>query len=518
MHRRRQEAEERKQEAGGRRQDVERGSSCLLPPASCFLSSASCLLPPAACRAIIWSFIFGIIGVVLVLLYPDADQQDSGYHFLFARWGWQHPEYLVNVWARPLFTLVYSFPSQFGYLVAKLFTLAVCLATGYQTFRLAQQLKLDLPELAIPLLFLQPSFFLLSPVVLTEPLFTLILAVALRLHLAGWVRVGMFVGSLLILIRPEGLFIGLLWGFWIFWTQRYSRKRWRESFEILILVCGMLLWWIASVILTRDPLWIAHNWPREWQPSGGHETNGSIWRYVIQLPLIVGPLLLAPFFVGLFQLLKRRQFTLGTSSFLSIFVLHSLMYWRGWFGSAGYARYLVCVSPVIALIALVGWKSLADGRSRFFNTANARFGVSVLVLSLAFCLAYVDGWQYSRDAIAIREMKSWFEANVKPVSRLICSQAYMRIVFDRDPRENPVFTGDRERNLELVRQSPGRTLVFWDEETGPKWYQIRANDFESAGFDRLKSQAYRIEGKFYTLSRNGYGGPRIQQLHMFYKD
>jgi len=118
----------------------------------------------------------------------------------------------------------------------------------------------------------------------------------------------------------------------------------------------------------------------------------------------------------------------------------------------------------------------------------------------------------------VDEIFQWFRANERPVARLICSQAYMWIVFDRDQLERPAFTADREHNLSLIRQSPSQTLVFWDAETGPKWYGLRAEDFESAGYVLLKSQTFKLEGLFFRLPRNGFGGPRIQQMSLLYKN
>ena len=166
-------------------------------------------------RALAWLAVFAAIGVALVLLYRDADQQDSGYHFLLSRWAHRHPRYFIGVWARPLFTLLYFPFAQFGYAAAKFFTVIISLATAWQTFRLARQIKFDRAEMAIPLLFLQPSFFLLSSTVLTETLFALVFVIALRLHLSRRVKAGMIVASLLILVRPEGFFIGVLWGGWV---------------------------------------------------------------------------------------------------------------------------------------------------------------------------------------------------------------------------------------------------------------------------------------------------------------
>ncbi|MGE0131722.1 MAG: hypothetical protein AB7U82_26870 [Blastocatellales bacterium] len=492
-------------------------------------------------RALIWLAVFAAIGAALVLLYHDADQQDSGYHFLFARWAHHHPHYFIGVWARPLFTLAYFLPAQLGYPAAKFFTVIISLATAWQTFRVARQIKFDHAELAVPILFLQPSFFLLSSTVLTEPLFALVFVIALRLHLSGRIKLGMIVASLLILVRPEGFFIGVLWGLWILriadcglrianrpiiqgrrWTDVW--RRWGQipqsairNPQWLLLASGMILWWLAAYLITRDPLWIIHDWPSDWRPDGKANGTGPLWWYIAMLPLIVGPVLIAPFIAGLWRLLRRREFICGGSAFLVLFAAHSLMFWRGWFGSAGYARYFVCVSPAIALITLAGWNDLAERRAKFFNTARSSFAASVIAVSFLICVFYVDGWRFTRDARAVEEMREWFRDHERPVARLICSQAYMRIVFDRDQWEKPAFTGDRERNLELIRQLPRQTLIFWDDETGPKWYGLRAEDFESVGYVRLKSQAFKLEGWFLRLPWDRFGGPRAQRMHLLYK-
>jgi hypothetical protein len=490
--------------------------------------------------ALIWLAAIAIIGTALVLLYRDADQQDSGYHFLFARWAHRHPRYFIGVWARPLFTLLYFPFAQFGYAAAKFFTVIISLATAWQTFRLARQIGFDRAEMAIPLLFLQPSFFLLSSTVLTETLFALVFVIALRLHLSGRIKAGMIVASLLILVRPEGFFIGVLWGGWVLWIEdrgskiedRRSRIEQRYSMRssifhplssifdprLLLLATGVILWWLAAYLIMRDPLWVVHDWPPDWRPDGKANGTGPIWWYVASLPLIVGPLLIAPFICGLWRLLRRREFMCGVSAFLVLFVAHSLMFWRGWFGSAGYARYFVCVSPAVALITLAGWNELAKRRAKFFGAARNSLAATAIAGSFLVSVFYVDSWKFTRDARAVDEMFEWFRANERPVARMICSQAYMWIVFDRDQGECPPFTADREHNMSLIRQSPPQTLVFWDEETGPKWYGLRAGDFESAGYVRLKSQAFRLEGLFFRLSWNHFGGPRVQHMSLLYKD
>ncbi len=459
---------------------------------------------------LIWLAAAGIIGLVLVMLYADADQQDSGYHYLFARWAWEHPAYFVNVWARPLFTLVYSLPAQAGYAATKIFTLLIALATGWQTWRLARDLGLARAGLVVPLLILQPSCFLLFTTALTEPLFALIFVAALRLHLSGRKTAGALTASLLILVRPEGFFIGLLWGVVLLIEDRF-----RMLPRPLLLASGMLLWWISALLLTGDPLWIAHNWPSDWQVASQANGTGPIWWYLILLPLIVGPFFLPWFIRGLIRSLRQRIFLLGAASFLTLFCFHSVMYWRGWFGSAGYARYLVCVSPAIAIISLIGWNASLEGR------AHAWRSEWLLAPALIFCLCYVDIWPSQRDAIAIDEVHNAYLSDPASsrltVSHLITSQAYMRIVMDHDIGRTPALTGSRETNLKRIRDARPGTLIFWESQTGPAWYHLYPQDFHDAGFRELVRRRFEIKGRFLRIPEGFFGGPRVQDVGLYYR-
>lgn len=511
---------------------------------------------PQTRRASLWLLAFALVGVALTLLYRDAEQQDSGFHFLFARWAGVHPTIFVGVWARPLFTLVYWLPSQFGHQAAKLFTVLITLATAWQTFRLAQQINFNRAELALPLLFLQPALFALSPTVMTEPLFALLFVIALRLHLAGRIRAGMVVASLLVLIRPEGFFIGALWGVWVLFGYgsvsasnlslsqqapqeaagrsrslfRTSLFRLKPFLEILLLASGMAAWWLAAYLMTGDKLWIVHDWPTNWQITSQAYGTGPIWWYAALMPLIVSLPLLGVFLAGLFRLAWRREFVEGVSAFLVLFILHSLMYTRGLFGSAGYARYLICVSPAIALITLAGWNWLADLGAKIFAPLKLATAALALGASALTCFLYVDSIGFTRDARGVEWMHDWLrsnrpelaEAKSNRVSRLVCSQAYARILLDRDPWEDPGFNGNRDHNLEVIRQFPAGTLVLWDSDTGPNWFNLRVEDFQAAGYELLKSQEFNLEGWLGLKNWTGqlpkhWGATRYQHMHLLYK-
>jgi hypothetical protein len=427
-------------------------------------------------QANLWLIVCAAAGVAMLFLFDDGCQQDGAQHYLFARWAWVHHELFVGVWSRPLYTFVYAFPALIGYRAARMLTVLICLAIAHQTWRLAEDFKIDRAPLAIALIWLQPSFFLFCADNMTEPIFALVYVIALRLHHRGRLKTGMIVASLMILARPEGFFLGALWGLWILTERRREGEKERQRdgetereggggterrffspssllsvpSSLLLLATGAFAWWLAAVVITGDPLFIKHNWPSDWPMTGTIYGAAGLYAYLIRLPEIVGLFLLPPFFYGLFQLLKHRRLYTITSSFLLLFILHTILRAYGLLGSAGYPRYLVAISPAIALITLTGWNGLAklteetatetqrhvDGETerrrdremiRFNLPVSPSFRLSVSLLIIAVSaltnFAYADAAEWSRDARAIAAAHSWFQSqqDKPPITRLIWS-------------------------------------------------------------------------------------------------
>ena len=460
---------------------------------------------------------FALVGLALVYVYDDGFQQDSGFHFLFARWGWKYPYMFVGVWARPLFTFLYGFPALIGYQAARLFSVAIGLATAWQTYKLARDLKLERSWLAVLFIFLQPSFFTLYPDLLTEPIYGLVFVIALRLHLRGRVKMGMFVASLMLMARPEGFFHGILWGVWILFDKRVSHQFSRRILASLLLASGGIIWWAIAFIITKDPRWIKNNWPHEWQE--GIYGSEPFYMYFLRLPEMVGPLMVIPFLLGLGLLLKRREMGTVTSSFLLLFLLHATFRTLGILGDAGYPRYMVCVSSAMAIIALVGWNTIADWMRKFAMPVRVATASLVIGISLLTCVLYMDGLIWVRDAWAIKDAYNWYEANDKrPVKKLVWSHTYMCVLFDADVNDRSNLTNDHDKNLEKLKNLPGGTLVFWDSEVGPSWFSLKDTDFETVGYKRLFTKDYELRGKIIPDIKFKYGGVRKQKISLFYKE
>lgn len=460
------------------------------------------------------------IGLSLIYLFKDSCQLDGSLHYLFSKWAIKHHELFVGVWSRPFYTTLYFLPAQLGYTASRVFTVFICLTIALQTYKLARDLNVTNSPLVILLLFLQPSFFLFCADNMTEPVFALIFISALKLHFKGHVKWGMFVASFMITARPEGFFLIPLW-------LTHSCKELKDTknllFNILLLSSGLIIWWGGAYIITGDPLFILHNWPSNWSFDAAVYGKAGLFAYPLRLPEMIGPLLIIPFFYGLFNLLKRRELIEITSSFLLLFIVHTILRAFGLLGSAGYPRYMICVAPAIAIITLVGWNKIAKDcqRGRWRSQALALPGLAlscfIIIFSLCLNYLYADAAEWSRDSVAIAQIHKQFESAPIPITRLISSNPYTYIAFKRDPWENPQFSRNHQRNIELLKKSPVNTLVIWDDKVGPKEYGLTASDFQNAGYTLLKSQSFVLTGHFHTRSFFGYGGPRNQQFYLLTK-
>ncbi len=465
-------------------------------------------------RIALWLVPFAAAGTALALLYPDADQQDGGVHFLQARWSLEHPILFVGVWARPLFVLLYALPAQLGYPVAKLFTVAICLATAWHTARLAAEYGLARAELAVPFLMLQPVVLAICSETMTEPLFALVLVVALRLHRAGRMGASMWVAGLLPLVRPEGFFLAVLWGAFILFDPRAGRSVVTRALGTMRLAGGLAAWSLVGYVLSGDPLHVLHDWP--WAADFSYGT-GPLWHYwTARGDLLAGPLLQLLFAVGVGALVVRRRGALPMATVALVLVLHSVMYHYGLMGSAGYTRYLVCVAGPIALAVLEGWNVVADRSVRLPSLVRPAAAVVVVGWAVFHCVRFQDGGTSGRDARAVTEMYEWFQAHPRPVTKLVYSQAYMSILFGRDAWEYPL-SAKAEESVALLRAAPAGTLVFWDRDAGPSFHAIGPAEIAGAGYELIRRKTYDLAPMLPVLHHSESALHRRTELYLYYK-
>jgi hypothetical protein len=74
------------------------------------------------------------------------------------------------------------------------------------------------------------------------------------------------------------------------------------------------------------------------------------------------------------------------------------------------------------------------------------------------------------------------------------------------------MTYSREQNLQILQRAPTQTLVFWDDDIGPKWFGLTTPDIEASGFQLLRVRQYALPG---VLPRDKIdGGPLTRRIEL----
>src|SRR5260221_451609 len=216
-------------------------------------------------------------------------------------------------------------------------------------------------------------------------------------------------------------------------------------------------------------------------------------------------------------MLWLRKHASITTAWLLFFLLHSVFRAYGLFGEAGYPRYMVSVAPATAVITLVGWNIVASWRNAWFRPARPIMGSIVIAGSLLISFLYLDSLIWTRDFVAIREMLAWFEQNRRTVRGFIWSDVGMCIQTNNDLSTAPALSEDRERNLEVLQDAPRQTLVFWDDDIGPKWFGLNIQEIQNAGFQLLPIRHYTLPGVVVSGQIGGWQLTRETELSLLYK-
>ena len=309
---------------------------------------------------------------LLALTSETLGSGDSFLHYLISRQAWSRPELFLDVWGRPVFTVVYAVPALLGLQAVRLWSVAISLVTCYATYRMAVAERSKLALMVIPLLVLQPEYLRASFDGLTELLFACLLALALWAFRRDRWLLSAALASLFSMARWEGILLILVWAFFL-----WSRRR-LLSFLVFV---PHLLWNLFTAIYYRD--WPAVLFPLDLLFRDRSFTPKTYsWTDLLYYPVngldLLGPALLLLAQLGLIVAGRRHKRLL--TALVAMVAFYVLAAWAmpGVRGAAvPMLRYFVCLAPLIVLYGLDGLNALlsVDRRSPWV----ASFLVLVLV-------------------------------------------------------------------------------------------------------------------------------------------
>jgi len=303
-----------------------------------------------------------IIGLTPVLLYvlvylisPDIIYYaDALQHYFISSGIPIKRELILDHWGKPLFSLL-VFP--FSYLGHKGLVVFNILLSGIIIFLIQRiTLKLEWPWwtafFAAILLLAMPEYFMVTFSGLTEILFATLVILILWMTLCEHYKLAAVVAGFTLFSRPEAeIFIPLFMLFLI--TQKQYKA-------LLWLPLAFIIYGIAGWCILEDFWWYFNKKP--YDPDGSAYGSGELWHFVNNFPKSMGIfltlMLLTGLFVSLFDIKKPFHtktlfwWLLVVAPTAGVLTVHSYLWWKGIYGSAGLMRVLSTVAPLFALISI----------------------------------------------------------------------------------------------------------------------------------------------------------------------
>lgn len=413
-----------------------------------------------------------------ILLTHATGEGDSTLHFINAREcisdSWTHA---LSSWSRPLFKALIIGPAWLGVRWARLFIALLAALLVGQTIGLARDLKLRRPLLAGFFLLAQPYTFFAAQDTLTEIPTALALYGALRLWMHRHHAWSCFIVSLIPTLRPEGHPFIVLWGVLLVLEARQQRS-WRPLLLAPLLSIGMVTWVAVCWLGLGKPLFPFQTF---WPMGGWGYGSGPPWDYLVRFPWFTGSVLFPLFLIALIRG-WRRELTLVWVLWWLVLGLHSFLWWRGLFASAGLMRILVVTAPSTALLCLFGFNQFVDDRLR-------AAGVTFLT-----CAALMTGYRYATEQDHQEEKLAWPAAEYITSHHLLSEGTQfftangvtlIAIDYPKNKIERIPLKYDREKELAVLRDLRPGAIGVWDNGTIDRWVGVSLADFPALGFEQL---------------------------------
>lgn len=394
----------------------------------------------------------------LFSLSPGVPVQDEIGHFLFSRNSWNYPILLLDVWGRPVNTLLYMVPSLWGLNGARLFSLALACLTVLITAKTSQKLGSRLLFLAPLFLWFQPWFCDLSYTAITEVPFSLFLILGIYLCFSGKETIASVFFGMLPLVRHEGIMLLGLWGLYLL-----CRLKWKA---IIVSLSAVLLYNIiyfacfrqfaASVYMSSKPTtlygsgtWFHFVWPLV--------KNAGVPVFAMSL-LALRPL------AGL-----RGKALIILVPYLAYFAVHTVLFKFGLYASGGYELFLLPMAPGLAVAAVLGVEDVcAFSRDRikdprtwkiFRNCFIAAIAVTTLMAGFNTRPRPID-----LEGALLKQAAASVQKGALAGNKVIATHVWFYYFYDM-----PWSPDEMWGNPPSLEGQPPGTIVVWDAHYSDRW-------------------------------------------------
>ncbi|HPQ07945.1 MAG TPA: glycosyltransferase family 87 protein [Bacteroidia bacterium] len=418
---------------------------------------------------------FSTIFVLIIHLNAEAtfDYGDGIQHYLISKYSWKHPELILDLWGKPLFTLLSSPFAQFGLKGMMIFQIIISVFTSIFTYLIANKFNLKYSYLAPILIFFSPIYFAVLNSGLTEILFGLVIILTLWLLLNNQYLYAAILFSFSPFVRPESYFIFPLLTIYFIFKKQYK--------IIPFFFTGFVIFTIIGYFYFNDFLWIIHN---NYQVGQNYPQKGEFLHYFNQYDNILGKLngilFLTGFITILFEFIKHlikksnsiKEYSLEKiiiiyGSIFIVFSIHTLMNWMpGINSNLGMLRYLTSIIPLSALISLHAFQLLDIIPILKKIKSLILILISTLIINEPFN-KYFYPFRLSNEQIVINQSAKFLSNFNLKNKTIIFLHPQLPVSLDIDPFDKNHSILMWALDVNHIDQLPDSTLIVWDSHFSP---------------------------------------------------
>ena len=428
----------------------------------------------------IFSLAYWVASMFILFYFNGTGKEaDSINHFLYAQYAPLHPGLYLNHWAKPVFTLLASPFAQYGFIGIKIFNLLCAFGASYFTFKIAAKLQLKQAILAPLFYFIFPISFLTTFSGLTEPLSALILSGCIYLFQNKSYLISALLISFTPFVRSEGLvFLGVFALFFI------HLKNWKAS---VLLSIGHVIYSIVGLYHYQEILWVFTKIP--YAHLSSHYGSGGLFHFAKKLNYLMGIPLLVFFILGTLRVIlgfkkMKVESRLVFILFLSFFIAHTLFWYLEVFNSMGLKRVFAAVTPLLAIIALLGFDLLNKIQIDF-----ARKGLTIISFLVILIFPFTTNpaavnWndlnltEAQENATAVA---TFIKLEELTGNRFIYTDPFLSYVLNVDPFDGKKHQILAQKNGIISPTLKSGDLVIWDN-----WHSVVDYGVTSEMLSKLK--------------------------------
>lgn len=425
---------------------------------------------------------------------------DSLAHFRIARFSWDHPEWLLDHWGKPFFTLLAAPFAQFGFKGIQFFNLLCGLIAAVLSLRIAKHLRWNNRWLAVVIILFSPIFMQEFFSGLTEVTFAMLLLVSIWLRLKKKYAISFILLSFLPLVRTEAVLM-LAWFGMIDLIER-------RSWQLVLLSIGTLIYSLIGWVAKDDLFWLINEMPY----SGGDNIygSGSLFHYFQLMPEKIGLPILITAFSALLWLRFRIKNHWKESRYVFAYILvppaifigfHSVMWYAGEV-SLGLPRMLAVIVPFLALLSVYSLHQLEKLTQTKFLSGSLSLLLAVLVVWNGLKTETLPV-ELGQEEKVLTRVADYIKNNDLADHKIHYYSLYNEVTLGLDPHrkeqcQQVIHTRDKpEKNV------AAGSLVIWDAHFAPNEGQMPLENLTSSPYFELL-EIFEPEVPFITVGNHEY--------------